>query len=148
MTTFSSKIWNKDAVDLKFSKLFCSAANYESIGSAFILLLPLIRSRIWSLQRVVQINTKYMYESGLRVFTSMWFALRQIQVSPATKLSKEREEIKNNEKGKYFFFVIRVLLSYCHDNTWQSFAKCGKMKNSTWLAYHETEFNYSPFNSF
>lgn len=111
MTTLSSKIWNKDAVNLKFSKLFCSAANYESIGSAFILLSPLIRSRIWSLQRVVQINTKYMYESGLRVFTSMSFALRQIQVSPATKLSKEREEIKNNEKGKYVFLLFEF---YCH----------------------------------
>lgn len=63
------------------------------------------------LQRVVQINTKYMYESGLRVFTSMSFALRQIQVSPATKLSKEREEIKNNEKGKYFFLLFEF---YCH----------------------------------
>ena len=147
MTTLSSKIWNKDAVNLKFSKLFCSAANYESIGSAFILLLPLIRSRIWSLQRVVQINTKYMYESGLRVFTSMWFALRQIQVSPATKLSKEREEIKNNEKGKYFFCYSSFIVIL----PWQHlaiFRECGKMQNSTWLAYHETEFNYSPFNSF
>ena len=59
---------------------------------------------------MVQINTKYMYESGLRVFTSMWFAFRQIQVSPATKLSKEREEIKNNEKGKYFFLLFEF---YC-----------------------------------
>ena len=106
MTALSSEIWNKDAVDLKFSKLFCSAANYESIGSVFILLLPLIRSRIWSLQRVVQINTKYMYESGLRVFTSMWFALRQIQVSPATKLSKEREEIKNNFCYSSFIVIL------------------------------------------
>ena len=52
-----------------------------------------------------------MYESGLRVFTSMWFAFRQIQVSPATKLSKERDEIKNNERGKYFFLLFEF---YCH----------------------------------